>query len=317
MHDHVQVDDRVWSAQRPERVAGQEREAHAEWEVRRRTAPAGAGALGRPEQRADETHGQQHKTHGVEDRAWVGLRADRARDPPQQQQPGDPDGQVDEEDPAPAAGADEQTAERRAQCRGEEQGQGGRDGHLATAEPVLAEQDAQCERHQRRTHQALQPTGCDEQGDVRRDGAARGGQHEGHHADRVDPQGAEPFGQVGGRGQGNTQGEQVAADHPLHGVERRCQLTRDVRDGDVDDARVDHAEQRPHEQAVPRGGAQCGSWLGARFTRHLSSSVRCGCRPRAHAVPSRPPTRPHDRAGRGDVGSPRCARHPVTGPSSG
>ena len=88
---------------------------------------------------------------------------------------------------------------RRAQCGREKERERRGDWNLALSDAVLAEQDAESERDERRADESLQCTEGDEPVDVARTCAGGRCQDEGHHADHVERQHSESLCEVGRR----------------------------------------------------------------------------------------------------------------------
>ena len=98
----------------------------------------------------------------------------------------------------------------------------------------------------------------DQRADAGGQRAQRGRRGERRQADPVHRHRPVPPREVRGAGQPGAEPEQVPADRPLHRGERGVQRPRDRLGRHVDDAGVDHGQQRPGQQRVLHNG--CRRW---------------------------------------------------------
>jgi hypothetical protein len=189
-----EIDGGLVSAQGPDGVSGEQYQTAAQRQQHRAAAPAGDGGPAGTVQREGEPEGQHAEPDGVGPSLRVAGRGRGGGNAPYTEQTGQPDRKVDQEDPSPAAGGDEQPAQGRAERRGKEEQQSGGDRDPA-AGALFGQQQAHRQRDQRGADQALEGAGGDEHGHVGRGGAGRGGDDEPDQTHRVHPQRAEPAGQ--------------------------------------------------------------------------------------------------------------------------
>ena len=202
-----------------------------------------------------------------------------------ERQRGDPDRQVDEEDPAPGDVVDEIAAEDRAQDRAEQHRDADDAHHAADAAGAGgAGEDRHAERHQHAAAEPLEDAEADQR--LRRPGDAReqrAGQEEGDR-EQVQALGAEAVGGPAGERDHGRQRERVAGDDPLDRREGGVEVTRQRGDRDVDDRGVEdrHHGAEHHdggdgqEPAVERGSLRGGGDGGHGERSFLVRGFRIG-----------------------------------------
>jgi hypothetical protein len=281
LHEHRQQEDRRPGHHGREGAQHHRQQRHAlpgERQIKGRLIPAGrppgvrreehrAGRQGRPgrggrpgafchlrgaEQQPGHACGQHDQAGEVEPGAGLTAGGETGRDHPHRDSGEHAERHVDEEDAAPAARADERTADRGADRRAGEQQDAGQQGYVAAglAGARAAEEHAHRQRDQGRGDQALQDPGTDQEAGVRGERAQGGRNGKADHAGPVHREHAEPAGQVRGGGQAGAQCEQIAADRPLHRGQAGVQGAGHRLDRHVDDARVEHGQQRAGQQRV-------------------------------------------------------------------
>ena len=242
-------------------------------------APVVGAALLDAEDEEEHADGRQDDAQDVE---AVRVRRELRHETHREDERDDADGHVDEEDPLPAEGVDQDTAEQRAD-QGRDAGDGAPQTHGRTA--AVGREDAGDDRHRLRRHEcraeALHDAGGDQHpdaaaGHVAGEPAPGGGQREDHEADQVDVLRAEPVAEAAGDEQGHGVGEQVRAGDPDDRVVVGAEV-EPLHDGGVGhrhDGGVDEDHEEPDDQG-PEGRP------GLQFSFHgcLSLSAACG-RPR-------------------------------------
>ena len=207
---------------------------------------------------------------------WVGERGHEA---PGQDESDDADRDVDEEDPLPAEGVDQDAAEDRTDERGDT---GGRSPERHGAAAVGGRERAGDDRHGLRRHQrgadTLYDAGDDEHLDAAGQAAPQRREREDREPDQVDVLGAEPVTEPTGHEQRHGVGEQVGAGHPDDGVDVGLELASDRRRRDRHDRVVDedHEEADDHGPQCRPGlvvGGQVGRCAHARHSRTRATTV--------------------------------------------
>ena len=178
-------------------------------------------------------------------RRWPGWGTSRGEDALREHERGDPDRQVDEEDPAPGEVVDEPAAEDRAEDR-PEQHRHADDRHHA-ADAVRAgglREDRHAERHQHAAAEALQ----DAEGDQRARPPGEAGEHraadEEGDRDHVQALGAEAVGGPAGERDHGGERQRVAGRRPTGSSTATCRTRARACDRDVDDGHVEDRHDR-------------------------------------------------------------------------
>ncbi len=158
------------------------------------------------------------------------------------------DRSVDEEDPVPRHGVDEDAAEHRPDRRRDHRDAEHADRGLgAIFERVGAVQHRRADRRDEAGADALQDTEHDQLLEGLRQPAGERRDDERDQRQREHPFGAEPVAEpAGGRDHGGV-GEQVADGDPLDVGGRHAEVLRHRRQGDVDHRAVDDRHEQPHD----------------------------------------------------------------------
>ena len=174
----------------------------------------------------------------------------------QHEKPGgrEPDGDVGEEDGAPADGRDEDPSDDRA--AGEtDSGHGAPDGKRTATRLRLGEGVGdQGERagHQPGGTDALRDSSRDEERDGACDGTRRAGQDEHGQPDEEASAYADPVGQRAGEQEQRRERDGVSVDDPLRGRGRAAEVGADRAQRDVHDRRVERDHQEPRGDCSQR-----------------------------------------------------------------
>ena len=237
----------------------EERGGRGEDADRPRGAPAPVVRLRDPEHRGREAGRHEHRAEGVE-----ALRADVAALGEQhgrERQRGDPDRDVEEEDPLPAQEVGEDAAEQHA-GGGAEAADRTPDAERDVALLAFGEgrhEDRQRGRGDDRRAEALDGTGADQRRLVPRERREERGRREHDEADQEHAPAAEEVGRAPAEEQEAPEDERVRADHPLEVLLREAQVDLDRREGDVHDRDVEHehelddAQERQRQPLVVSG----------------------------------------------------------------
>ena len=163
------------------------------------------------------------------------------------------EGQVDEEDPAPA-GLDQQAADRRAERSGRT-ADGGPQADRRTLAGGTERRQQQAERggqHQGAADR-LQHAGADQELEGRGDGTEGGRRGEDGQSEQEGPLAAGPVGPTAGRHQDGGEDDGVGAEHPRQRAQALAVVRgRDAGEGDVDDEQVERREE--HARQDDQGG---------------------------------------------------------------
>ncbi len=216
----------------------------------------------------DERVAQRPEGEQAQDVAAAAERRAPGRDgrhePPGEQQSRDADGQVDEEDAAPAEGADQEAADGRRQADGggDDRGPDAEDLRPAGRFGEGVHQQRQRAGHEERRTHALDEAGGHQDDAVRRDGAQQGRAGEHGEPDEIDPAGAEPFRQRPGEQQQRGEGEDIAVDDPGEAGHAQSEPGPQVGGGDIHDAGVEarhHEPERQDEELDAAAGVRPGA----------------------------------------------------------
>lgn len=228
---------------------------------------------------ADQQHAEPVELDGVR---RLGLR----HEPQRQQQPGDPDRQVDEEDHPPAraeqVGAREPAAEDRPGDRRDPHHRaerGERGAELAGREDLL--DDPQPLRDEERPERALHGAGRDQRAGARGQRARGGGEREAGHADEEHAAPPEDVAEPAADDEQDAERERVAGRPPLHRGRAGAEVAADHGRRDGDDRAVEQVhdlrgQDDPEDEPAPgvagrlrggRGGGRVGGvarigWVG-------------------------------------------------------
>ena len=175
--------------------------------------------------------------------------------PPPDPQRGQADRDVHEEDPPPVGG-DEQAADHGTERRGQAADRGPRaDGRVAALVGRGGEDEAQGRGGEQGGARPLDDAERDERLDARRQPARGRGEGEDQHADEEPELAAASLGQPPEQHEQRREGDRVAIEHPRQARERRVEVARHLRQGDVDDEEVEAGEDHPgaHDQQDERG----------------------------------------------------------------
>ena len=204
---------------------------------------------------------EQDGAEGVRHPSRVRL-ATLGQHPQPERQADQPDGQVDEERPAPAEVLDDQGAQRRSGRAGDRTDRApDGDRHRDPVPREGLQHQRERGRHERRGAQRLEHARRDQQGHRRRHTAEHRGDREPDDRPEEGAAAADPVGQPAGGDQRRGEHDRVGVQHPR---QARCADVREVgadrREGDEQDRRVqEHREHREagREQHHP-GVAGCG-----------------------------------------------------------
>jgi len=224
-------------------------------------APAAVRRLDDREHDRQQRGGDERGARGVEAGA-LAARPVRGQQAARERQDGQPDRDVDEEDPAPPRDLG-QGAARDEAGRGAEPEQRGPDAERAGALAALGErrhEDRQGGGGQQRGAEALQPARADEQ--LGASGGRAAGREQGEHGHAGDEHApaAEDVGGAAAQQQEAAEHEQVGVDHPGQRALGEAEVGADRGQRRVDDRVVDRgdelggADQREDQPAAAVGG---------------------------------------------------------------
>ena len=206
------------------------------------------------------------------------------------------DRHVDEERPPPARSVDEPPADERSD-RPEYAAQPGPspDGARAVVAPEARLEDRQTARREQRCADTLEDPSRDEHFDARRGAAQQRGEGEPHGADHEDPAAAVPVAERTAEQDERGQRQQVPGEHPLQRTDPGVEVVADVRQGDVDDGRIQRRhptrrDGRDHSEATP-AGTQHQLLVRGRHVEHRHGAYGRPSAPTAARVSVRGPDR--------------------------
>ena len=239
--------------------AGQQRNGRGEDADRPSRSPAPVVRLRDAEHRGREATGDEHRTEGVEAtrREVAALAEEHGREC----QRGDPDRDVEEEDPLPAQEVGEDAAEQHAGC-GSEAADRAPDAERDVALLAFGEgrhEDRQRRRGDDRRAEALDGPGADQRGLVPRERREERRRREHDEAADEHATAAEDVGGTSAQEQEASEDERIGADHPLKVLLREAQVDLDRREGDVhdrdveDEHELDDAQERQRHPLVFSG----------------------------------------------------------------
>ena len=184
-----------------------------------------AARLGEAVDEQREAGREQREADHVE--AMAGLRHVARQDALGRDQRGDPDRQVDEEDPAPGGGVDQPAAEDRAEDRAEQHRDADDRHHAADAlRAGGAGQDRHAERHDHAAAEALEDAEADQRLGAPREAREHRAAHEEEDRGQVEALGAEAVGGPAGERDHRGERQRVAGHDPLDGRQRSCRTPR-------------------------------------------------------------------------------------------
>ena len=166
------------------------------------------------------------------------------------------EGQVHQEDPAPA-GLDQDPADRRAEGGGRPaDGRPQPDGGALAGRAEGGEQEPERGGQHQGAPTGLEDAGGHEELERGGDGTEGGGGGEDAQPEQERPLAPGPVGPAPGRHQQRGEDDGVGAQHPRHGAQRLAvEALRDAREGDVDDEQVQRREEHPREHHRARSGS--------------------------------------------------------------
>jgi hypothetical protein len=189
-------------------------------------------------------------------------------EPPRHREGDDPEGDVDDEYPAPAGIRGDQAAEERRQHRGDQGGPGQqRDGLDEVGFGCRREHDQPADRHHHRRADPLHHPQRHQLTQVRGQGASGRGHGEDDDRGEEDPAGSEAVGQPATQRNQHGEGQQVGGDDDRDGFGRDPEVAPHPRRGRGDDRAVEEL----HEEAP--GDQQCGGPVAALGGSHAGRGV--------------------------------------------